>query len=439
MEGQILVRVSKLKQNASATLCSLSLHFFKGSLSSDRLLDIEPETDFYLNEAKASKATFDLFVRSVEGETLGLAATKFLPLRTGLILFVFFLVVISSHTGGLLLNGFQPQDLYRLYKNQHAYSCEMIMRTSPDIAVSEDYQKDVKLLTCRYWSILFNLQSFQCFFSSRDSFSYDFEFTNSGGTYSDHILVQVAFAYTALIGKGKLQRFLRVITSRAKSSLSWRLVYPSTVPEVQLTLLSHKIARACFDEGVDEARMMLKGWIQKLANLCAENNVSLGVFQSLKDFPRFVFGLLQSPFLRSVISSDDFIITQVLLAKLPPRDVLCFVYPQLQSWSTFDKLQSKSIHLNLASSVATQCPILLLDTNSKIIVKSEKPVPKDSSLKNTIDKLRDLRIVGCDVVYDTTGSILESYLIEEHGYKEFLNELNVKKLQDKKRREKEYF
>ena len=372
-----------------------------GALSSDRLLDIEPETDFYLREALSSRATFDIFCSTNEEQTLGLAAIKFLPMKTG----------------GLLVNGFQPQDLYRLYKHKHAYNCDIVLRTSPDIAVSEDYQKDVKILAC----------------SVRDSFSYDFEYTNSGGTYSDYILLQVAFAYTMTVGRGRLQRFLRVITSRAKSSLSWRMVYPAVVPEVQLTLLAHKVARACFDEGVVEAKEMLKQWIQKLADLCAENNVSLGVFQNMKDFPRYVFGLLQSPMLRSVISSDEFITSQVLLAKLPPREVLTYVYPQVQSWKTFDKMQSKSVHLNLAATVASQCPILLMDTYWKLIVKSETAVPKDSALKNAIDKIREVRMIGPDIVMDDKGALFESCLLEEHGYKEFLNDINSKKLKKKRK------
>ncbi len=259
----------------------------EGALASHRLMDIEPETSFYADEAAlATSVTIDLFCAGTEGETLGLASLKYLPLRTG----------------GVLVTNVQPQDLYRLYKSLSAVNCEIAIRTSPDVSVATDYQTPLSLSTC----------------SVRDSFSYDLEFTSSGGTFAEYIVVQVAFVYSVAVPAlgNKLRRFLRVITARGKTSLSWRMVYPSVVPEVLMTLLAHKVMRACFDESVEQARTMLKRWLFKLNKQCEENQVSLGVFANMKDLPRFVFGLLSSPILRcnsagSVVSADEWTNTQV--------------------------------------------------------------------------------------------------------------------------------
>jgi hypothetical protein len=372
-----------------------------GALSSHRLLDIEPETTFYLEEALLAKSvTFDLFCSSMEGETLGLASLKFLPLRTC----------------GVLISGVNPQDLYRLYKTTNAVQCEMAVRLSPDVEVGDDFQGDMTVSTC----------------SPRDSFSYGLEYTSSSGSYSEHVMLQVAFAYSIPQGNGgKLKRFLRVITSRAKTTLSWRMVYPSVLPEVQMTLLTHKIVRACFDAGTEEAREMLRRWLLKLTDLCAANNASLGVFANMKDLPRYVFALLQSPLLRSVVAADDWAVVQVLLSRLPPSDLLIYLYPALSSWMTPEKMQSKRIHLNHAACAATQCPFFVLDTYKQIIVKGNPPPAKDSALRQDVEKIRSVRISG-DVVFDTSGVEFEKYIIEEQGFKTFLDEQNARAAKNRK-------
>jgi hypothetical protein len=135
--------------------------------------------------------------------------------------------------------------LYRLYKGPNAVNCEMVIRTSNDVAVATNYQTPLTISTC----------------STRDSFSYDLEFTSSGGTYAEYVVVQVAFVYSIVSpATGKLKRFLRVITARGKTSL--------------------------------------------------------GVFANMKDLPRYVFGLLSSPILRgnqngAVVSADEWITAQV--------------------------------------------------------------------------------------------------------------------------------
>ena len=364
-----------------------------GSLSSHRLMDIEPETNFYADEALLAKGvTFDLFCSRCEGETLGLASLKFLPMRTG----------------GMLISNVNPQDLFRLYRTVHAVNCELAIRTSPDVEVGVNYQEGASLATV----------------SSRDSFSYQLEYTSSSGSYSEFVLVQIAFAYSVPGQDGQLRRFLRVITSRAKTSLSWRMVYPSVLPEVQMTLLMHQLVRACFDDGRDEARLMLKRWLSKLQSLCSDNNVSLGVFQNCKNIPRLVFALLNSPILQSVISADDWIVAQVLLTRLPPRDLLTYIYPSLSSWTTPDKMQTKGIHLSHAACAATQCSLFVLDNYRQIIVKGAAP-GKDSALRNEVDKIRKLRVTG-DVVYDTTGAQFDKQLIEDgQGYRDFVDEQAV--------------
>lgn len=360
-----------------------------GSLSSHRLLDIEPETAFYADEAAlASGVTFDIFCHRAEAETLGLAALKFLALRTG----------------GVIIHGVNPQDLFRLYAVSTAVDCQMVVRTSPDVEVGIDFQEDVKLASV----------------SDRDTFYYQLEYSSSSGSYSEYVVVQVAFQYFVL-KEGRLHQYLRVITSRAKTSLSWRMVYPSVLPEVQMALLAQQLIRARFDDGVEEARGMLKRWLLKINTLCVSHNVSLGVFQNCKDIPRFVFALLQSPILKTIISSDDWISTQGLLVRLPPRDVLTFLYPALSSWATPEKMQTKGVHLSHAACAATQCPFFVMDTFTHVIVRGNPAPPKESALRNEVEKIRKLRVTG-DVIVDTTGEVFEKHLLEESGFKDFLDE-----------------
>lgn len=373
-----------------------------GSLVSERLMDIDAETRFYDDLARraASLLTIDLFcVTEQAGETMGLASLKFLPLRTG----------------GVLVKRVNPQDLYRMYQSPVAIGCEMVLRTSPDVEVSNDYCQvagGAKINLC----------------SPRDSFSFDFDFTSSSGTYSDHIVVQVAFAYSVVVpSTGKTRRFLRIITSRAKTSLSWRMVYPAALVDVQLTLLVHRLIRLCFDENVERARSILKQWLHKLNDQCAENNVTLGVFASLKDMPRIGFALMQSPFLRSVISADDWVSAQVLVNRLPPRDVLTFVYPQVTSWSTVDKMQTKGVHLNRLACSTTQCHLFVLDALNVVIIRADVAPPRDSAMRQSVEKLRSLRLIGPEVVHDATGQLMDAYLIEEQGLKAFLDEFEKKK------------
>ena len=169
---------------------------------------------------------------------------------------------------------------------------------------------------------------------------------------------------------------------------------------------------------------MLKRWLSKLQSLCSDNNVSLGVFQNCKNIPRLVFALLNSPILQSVISADDWIVAQVLLTRLPPRDLLTYIYPSLSSWTTPDKMQTKGIHLSHAACAATQCSLFVLDNYRQIIVKGAAP-GKDSALRNEVDKIRKLRVTG-DVVYDTTGAQFDKQLIEdEQRYRDFVDEQAV--------------
>jgi hypothetical protein len=135
-------------------------NFGDGALSSHRLMDIEPETTFYAEEAAlAASVTLDLFCVGQIGETLGLASLKALPLRTG----------------GVLIYNVQPQDLYRLYKTPCAINCEMVVRTSPDVSIANNFNEGASLVTC----------------SPTDSFSYDLEFTSGTGSFSEHVVVQV--------------------------------------------------------------------------------------------------------------------------------------------------------------------------------------------------------------------------------------------------------
>lgn len=135
-------------------------NFGNGALSSHRLMDMDPETTFYADEAAlAASVTLDLFCVGQVGETLGLASLKALPLRTG----------------GVLIPNVQPQDLYRLYKTPCAMNCEMVVRTSPDVAIGTSFNEGASLVTC----------------SPTDSFSYDLEFTSSTGSFSEHVVVQV--------------------------------------------------------------------------------------------------------------------------------------------------------------------------------------------------------------------------------------------------------
>lgn len=358
-------------------------------LSSHRVMDIDPETSVYRDFADRSVAcsvVWDIFAHPQEdGGTLGLASLKWL----------------CSLTGGQLRLSVVPQDCFRLYKSVFATQCLLAIRCSPDLAVATRYFGNTSEPTAG------PLVTRLCCVSDRDTFSFDVEFTTSSGIYTEHAVVQAAFSYDD-------GRVLRVITARAKTSLSWRLIYPSVSPETHLTLLMHKIVRVCFDDSVASARDVLKKWLQNLEQLCTNNNTTLGAFPSIKDIPRFVHALLVSPLLRSVVSGDEWVVVQCMLSRLPPRDVQTYLYPQLSSWSTPDKLQSKGIHLNLASATSTNCAWLVLDAYSVFIVRGSGALPpKETQLRASIDKVRAQRFFNCDVVFDETGEVFQRFLVDD--------------------------
>lgn len=322
-------------------------------LSSHRIMDIDPETEVYRDLAERSVATsvvWDLFAQPrPDGETLGLASLKFLPMLTG----------------GQLRLSILPQDCFRLYKSVFATQCRLVIRTSPDLAVSTRYFGEREPDDAEQGTRM-------CCVGDRDAFSFDLEFTTATGIYSEYAAVQVAFSYDH-------GRVLRIITARVKTTLSWRLLYPAVQPDAHLTLLMHKCIRVCFDSSVEDARLVLKSeercvrarvlcvifaqlsplhppdWLSKLQRVASENGTSLGAFSAVKDVPRFVHALLVSPLLRSVVSGDEWVVVQCMLARLPPHDVQTFLYPQLSSWTTPDKLQTKGIHLNLGAALE-RCP-----------------------------------------------------------------------------------
>ncbi len=186
-----------------------------------------------------------------------------------------------------------------------------------------------------------------------------------------------------------------------------------------------QVARACLTDGAEQARLMLKKWLVKLMRLCEDNNVSLAVFANCKDLPRLVFALINSPLLRPLIAADDWAVAASSLARMHPRDVQTYLYPALSSWTTPDKLQSKGIHLNFAAVAATQCPLLLLDAFTTVIVKGAVP-PKESALRAAVDKIRASRFAGPEVVFDTSGALFEKFMIEStHDYKAFMDEIHA--------------
>ncbi len=46
-------------------------------------------------------------------------------------------------------------------------------------------------------------------------------------------------------------------------------------------------------------------------------------------------------FFCSVVSGDEWVVVQCMLSRLPPHDVQTYLYPQVSSWTTPDKLQSR--------------------------------------------------------------------------------------------------
>jgi fructose-1-phosphate kinase PfkB-like protein len=88
------------------------------------------------------------------------------------------------------------------------------------------------------------------------------------------------------------------------------------------------------------------------------------------------------------------------------------------------------IHLNFAAVAATQCPLLLLDAFTTVVVKGPVP-PKDSALRAAVDKIRAVRFAGPEVVFDTSGAVFDKFMIESaNDYKSFLDE--IQSMVDKK-------
>jgi hypothetical protein len=119
--------------------------------------------------------------------------------------------------------------------------------------------------------------------------------------------------------------------------------------------------------------------------------------------------------------------SKVLLSRMPPRDLLVYIYPAVSSWTTPEKMQSKGIHLNHAAIAATQCPLLLLDAFSMVVVKGNPAPPKESALRAAVEKLWAARVAGPEVVFDTSGVYFERFLLEENGFKAFQDELAATK------------
>ncbi len=115
------------------------------------------------------------------------------------------------------------------------------------------------------------------------------------------------------------------------------------------------------------------------------------------------------------------------MSRMPPRDLLVYIYPAVSSWTTPEKLQTKCVHLNHAAIAATQCPLLLLDAYNVVVVKGNPAPAKDSAIRAAVEKLRAARIAGPDVVFDTSGAYFDKFLLEENGFKSFQDEIAAMK------------
>eukprot|EP01052_Picozoa_sp_SAG31_P021192 SAG31_NODE_1626_length_7710_cov_28.409933_7_plen_384_part_00 len=227
-----------------------------------------------------------------------------------------------------------PQDVSRELSRQRAVQGLLRLRTSPDFRVAHafghlspdsEYENLYRVVGC----------------DPHSTFAFDFEFndTTSFEQADASPRVQMAFCYCRRKpGSGSPQKRIRIDTQAMHLAQNAPALYQCVNADVVMTLMTHKIALAADEEGIVEGANLLKDWFRRLlaayrGHMSLDSTVPMHLtFQSagagLQTLPRYIFGLLKSPLLRSEGVSLD---SRVFIQVRQPAVVLLCCIPVLPS------------------------------------------------------------------------------------------------------------
>jgi len=261
-----------------------------------------------------------------------------------------------------------------------------------------------------------------------------------------------------------VRKRLRVHTVRLKSTDSPQELYKQADADVILSLVTHKIIRACLDAGPMEGREMLKDWLTVLLakyneqlraprNLQREIAVDL-MFSSvapMRPVPKLVFSLLKSPLLRLSadsrglsISPDEWNYHQCYFSSMDPHNLNRALYPVLYSFGAPNNFATQHLPLSKSALETSGSTIFLIDALTLICIfylekaEAEFPPPKDSFIRSMANKLRLSQLKTPRLVITREGLqdsfVFENLLLEESNFMgpsfskftEFLNKNVIK-------------
>lgn len=210
----------------------------------------------------------------------------------------------------------------------------------------------------------------------------------------------MAFAYN-LLTEDKMIRVLRLYTQQVLVTENADNIYEHANINCVLSLLVHKVIRACLDEGINEGRLLLQDWLiifivqynEQLKNRAKRNlDVSFSKFNNLKNLSRVVFALLKNPLLSvdQPCDSDYWNYLHALFSGLSPRQLYKAIYPSLSSYGSVNTLSSLNLPLSHNAVSTAGCRYFLLDGYNVVVIYAKTlqgdeqdvvlPPPKDCNI-----------------------------------------------------------
>ncbi|KAL6051129.1 Protein transport protein Sec24B [Balamuthia mandrillaris] len=354
---------------------------------------LKPQHRFYLEQAeRAAEAgtCIDLFV--VTSKYVGLASLKDLTVLTGGNLMVY--DTVESAT--------LPQDIYRQFSRPQASHAMLRLRTS------EEFR------TCRAFGHFYPDTNFDNLYriagcDQHKCFAFDFEFLESNSLYgNERPAVQMAFAYTYIPSvhdpNREVKRRVRIYTIQLEVARSLKKLYKSAIPENILSILTHKLIKASIEDGVEEARLLLRDWLITTVARYLENftkqqrnrskrgpspidnleegdipedgdmtsylqlsdpqklDYCLSRSSLLQNLVRSSFALLKNGLLKAEsLDSDTRTYLQCLYSGLEPRSLYKALYPDLSSFISPNDLAQQQLPLRRTSFASSSPQLFLLD------------------------------------------------------------------------------
>eukprot|EP01118_Nematostelium_gracile_P016159 TRINITY_DN6631_c0_g1_i1.p1 TRINITY_DN6631_c0_g1~~TRINITY_DN6631_c0_g1_i1.p1 ORF type:complete len:315 (+),score=45.79 TRINITY_DN6631_c0_g1_i1:319-1263(+) len=298
----------------------------------------------------------DIYVLN-EDEFVGLNSIKFLSLMTGGNIYLY-----NSSEMTIL-----PQDIYKQLKQRLGFRGILRLRTNTE---TKAVQALGHLCPDPNYENLYHIAG--C--DKSKNWSFDFNFTNISGYLDSNDMkatIQMAFAYN-LLAEDKMIRVLRLYTQQLLVTENADNIYEHANINCVLSLLVHKVIRACLDEGINEGRLLLQDWLiifiiqynEQLRSRTKKNlDTSFSKFNNLKNLSRLVFALLKNPLLSvsQPCDSDYWNYLHVLFSSLSPRQLHKAIYPSLSSYGSANTLSSLNLPVSHSAVSTSGCRYFLLD------------------------------------------------------------------------------